>query len=59
MTLNALFGCLACAALAWFVGTALNVPVWHAWVPGDRTDMAVTAFAAAWFLLHASTERRS
>lgn len=43
-------GCAGCAMLAWFVGLALNVPVWRDWMPGDRTDMAVTAFFTAWLL---------
>jgi hypothetical protein len=37
--------CLGAAALAWFIGKALNVPEWRSgWDMGDRTDMAVFAF---------------
>ena len=36
------------ALLAWFVGKALNVPVWRDWDIGERTDFAVVAFFAAY-----------
>lgn len=48
--MNRLIGCLLLAQLAWFIGKALGVPVWREWDIGDRTDMAVAAFLAAWLL---------
>lgn len=38
------------ASLAWFIGKALNVPVWRDWPVGDRTDMAVAAFLTCFLL---------
>lgn len=36
--------CVGAAALAWFIGKALNVPIWRDWDMGDRVDLAVIAF---------------
>lgn len=54
MTPSRFLAQIAAAALAWFVGKALNVPVWNdGWsfeAMGDRCDMALTAFMLVYWL---------
>ena len=40
-----LMACIFAAALAWYFAKALGVPVWRAWEPGDRIDLALLAAA--------------
>lgn len=43
-------GCAGLALCVWWLTAATNLPVWRAWVPGDRSDITVTVFASAWLL---------
>ena len=43
--------------LAWFVGKALNVPVWRDWDIGDRSDMAIAAGMLVFFLTSAARRK--
>lgn len=48
---NRLIGSGWAALLVWRIGAALDVPMWRdGWAAGDRADMALAAFMAAWFL---------
>lgn len=46
-----LYAAFCAGLLAWFIGKAMNVPVWRDWDIGDRSDMALTAFLLVWFAL--------
>jgi hypothetical protein len=39
---------LCVAFLAYSFARALGVPIWRDWQIGDATDIALTAFYAAW-----------
>ena len=46
-----LYAIILAGALGWFIGKALNVPVWRdGWDIGDRTDIALTAAMLVWAL---------
>lgn len=38
-----LYAAMTAGLLGWFIGKALNVPIWRDWDIGDRSDMALCA----------------
>jgi len=45
-----LLASLNAALLGYCVGSALGVPIWSQWKPGDRSDLAFLSFMTVWLL---------